>query len=114
VDLQKQGDVDQVQAFLAQLQNLPIGDVPFGNFARNFIGDYLLDAQALGRPVFDMPLLRTPQSAFRLLLGQDVDLFVFGPPLIQGTIEAKLPFQIGPISVFLGGTIDYRQQLHRL
>ncbi len=56
-------------------------------------GDFFDDLKALG---IELPLLEDPTSVFQLLLGQDVDLFLYDVP----KLEVSFPFpivKIGPI-----------------
>lgn len=53
------------------------------------------------------PILQNPASAFKLLLGQNVDLFTFDTP----TLDLKAPLDVffpilGPLGVELKGTVD--------
>ncbi|HEX5241768.1 MAG TPA: calcium-binding protein [Tepidisphaeraceae bacterium] len=53
------------------------------------------------------PILQNPSSAFKLLLGQNVDLFTFDTP----TLDVKAPLDVffsilGPLGVELKGTVD--------
>lgn len=53
------------------------------------------------------PILQTPSSAFKLLLGQNVDLFTFDTP----TLDLKAPLDVffpilGPLGVELKGIVD--------
>src|SRR4029077_12213262 len=60
---------------------------------------------------FEIPLLQSPAKVFKLLLGQDVDLFRWDMPQLDLNLSINQEFPVlGPIDVSFGGTLHIHAQ----
>jgi len=68
--------------------------------------------QDVGNRAMSFPLLDNPLQAFRLLLGQDVDIFLYDMPALELSFERSWSFSVAPlVDIVLGGGIGARLDL---
>ncbi|MBK7677462.1 MAG: hypothetical protein IPJ27_23445 [Candidatus Accumulibacter sp.] len=68
--------------------------------------------QNVGGKAMSFPLLENPIQAFRLLLGQDIDLFLYDMPALELSLQHAWYFPVAPLTyVELGGGIGARLDL---
>ena len=91
-------------ALTGALRTLKLGGMLQTSAFAQDLKDSKLNGSSASGGKFELPLLQSPSKVFKLLLGQDVDLFKWDVPALDLNLEIHKTFPLlGPIGVTFGG-----------
>lgn len=113
VDLRAHQNLDNVPLTnFTELDTLGQLDDYAAGFATALDDDRLGTAGSAGGGGLSFPILQSPRDVFKLLMGKDLDLFLWDMPKFSADMEISKSFPVlGPISIGFGGRVGIEADL---